>query len=46
MEASSADVRLLRPVQGELDLRSCRNCCAVIDLSKGAPMIAEPLASV
>lgn len=46
MEASSADKRLLRPLHGSLDLRRCRNCRAVIDLSAQAPMIAEPLASV
>lgn len=45
MEASPADMRLLRPVHGELDLRCCRNCQAVIDLSADAPMIAEALAS-
>lgn len=46
MEASKTDRRLLRPVLGETDLRCCRNCRAVIDLSSEAPMIAQALASV
>lgn len=46
MEASRADDRLLRPLPDAANLRRCRNCQAVIDLSSRAPMIADPLASV
>jgi len=46
MEASASDRRLLQPMQVSDDLRRCRNCRAVIDLSTQLPLIAEPLASV
>jgi len=32
-------------VAPRLDLRACRNCRAVIDVSDGEPQIAQPLAS-